>query len=371
MGWKVISIIVPASIIGAVLEIMPQIWLRIWTERGDGSKDSSYTGGYVGFVVCSMVLGLVNIDYFLIVGVERSSNNLHEQLLTAVCRAPLHFFTTTESGSILNRFSQDMSLIDMSLPLAFYLTFDLTLRGLVQTGVVASGASYFAAFLPVSFLALYLVQKYYLLTSRQMRLLDLEAKTPLYTQFTEIAAGLSTVRSFGWTKELLDESFKLLNTSQKPFYLMFCIQRWLELVLDLFVAGMAILLVTIALQIPGTTSEGAIGLAMVNLLGLNQTLTTVIDQWTTLETSLGAIARLRAFISSTPNENKDAEKENPEDWPKGKIEIASITASYRYATAHRQAWLNFNRSESQPVLRNVSLAVEPGQKVCLCGRSGR
>ncbi|KAG9497501.1 hypothetical protein J7337_010362 [Fusarium musae] len=230
----------------------------------------------------------------------------------------------------------------MSLPLAFYLTLDckqplhsetsltfpVTLRCLVQVGVVASGASYFGAFLPISFLALYLIQKHYLRTSRQMRLLDLEAKTPLYTQFTEITAGLATIRSFGWTNEFLDESFRMLNTSQKPFYLMFCIQRWLELVLDLFVAGMAILLVTIALRIPGTTSEGAIGLAMVNLLGLNMTLTTVIDQWTTLETSLGAIARLKSFISNTPNENKQGETEVPDNWPGGKIVFDGVTASY-------------------------------------------
>ncbi|EGU87681.1 hypothetical protein FOXB_01837 [Fusarium oxysporum f. sp. conglutinans Fo5176] len=317
MGWKVISIIFPTSVIGAVLEAMPQIWLRIWTEKGEGSKDAHYAGGYIGLVVASMALALLNIDYFLIVGVEKSSNNLHEQLLNSVCRAPLNFFTSTENGSILNRFSQDMTLIDMSLPLAFYLTLDLTLRCLVQIGVVASGASYFGAFLPISFLALYLIQKYYLRTSRQMRLLDLEAKTPLYTQFTEITAGLATIRSFGWTDEFLDESCRMLNTSQKPFYLMFCIQRWLELVLDLFVAGMAILLVTIALRIPGTTSEGAIGLAMVNLLGLNLTLTTVIDQWTTLETSLGAIARLKSFISNTPNENKQDETKVPDNWPGG------------------------------------------------------
>ncbi|KAL5610196.1 hypothetical protein FOVSG1_004877 [Fusarium oxysporum f. sp. vasinfectum] len=310
MGWKVISIIFPTSVIGAVLEAMPQIWLRMWTEKG----------------------------------VEKSSNNLHEQLLNSVCRAPLHFFTSTENGSILNRFSQDMTLIDISLPLAFYLTLD------------SSGASYFGAFLPISFLALYLIQKYYLRTSRQMRLLDLEAKTPLYTQFTEITAGLATIRSFGWTDEFLDESCRMLNTSQKPFYLMFCIQRWLELVLDLFVAGMAILLVTIALRIPGTTSEGAIGLAMVNLLGLNLTLTTVIDQWTTLETSLGAIARLKSFISNTPNENKQDETEVPDNWPGGRIVFDGVTASYS--------------DESQPVLRDVSLTVESGQKVCVCGRTG-
>ncbi|KAM5384691.1 hypothetical protein ACJA88_002538 [Fusarium oxysporum] len=313
MGWKVISIIFPTSVIGAVLEAMPQIWLRIWTEKGEGSKDAQYAGGYIGLVVASMALALLNIE--------------RRKIIKQPPRA------------------------------AFELCLQvLTLRCLVQIGVVASGASYFGAFLPISFLALYLIQKYYLRTSRQMRLLDLEAKTPLYTQFTEITAGLATIRSFGWTDEFLDESCRMLNTSQKPFYLMFCIQRWLELVLDLFVAGMAILLVTIALRIPGTTSEGAIGLAMVNLLGLNLTLTTVIDQWTTLETSLGAIARLKSFISNTPNENKQDETEVPDNWPGGRIVFDGVTASYS--------------DESQPVLRDVSLTVEAGQRVCVCGRTG-
>ncbi|EEU41992.1 uncharacterized protein NECHADRAFT_50921 [Fusarium vanettenii 77-13-4] len=357
MGWKIIVIVFPLAVVSTVMEVMPQIWLRLWTERADGSKDARYAGGYVGFTMASMLLGTFNLGYFLIMAVPKSSNRLHEQLLTSVTRAPLYFFTTTESGSILNRFSQDMTLIDGTLPLAFYLTLDLTLRGIVQTGVVASGATYFAAFLPLSFLALYLIQKYYLRTSRQMRLLDLEAKTPLYTHFTEMIAGLSTLRSFGWSKAFLNEGYQLLSDSQSPFYMMFCIQRWLELVLDLFVAGMAVVLVSLALRIQGATTQGAIGLAMVNILGFNQTLTTVIDQWTQLETSLGAIARLKSFISSTPDENKPAEKDAPTDWPaEGGIEIDSITAAYS--------------GDSQPVLNGVSLVIKPGQKVCICGRSG-
>ncbi len=42
------------------------------------------------------------------------------------------------------------------------------------------------------------LQKYYLRTSRQMRLLDLEAKSPLYSHFIESLSGLVTIRAFGW-----------------------------------------------------------------------------------------------------------------------------------------------------------------------------
>lgn len=235
----------------------------------------------------------------------------------------------------------------------------MALRAIAQTGLIVSGANYAAAGLPFGFIALYFVQKYYLRTSRQMRLLDLEMKTPLYTHFTEALAGVSTIRAFGWTSEFMSDNTRRLDISQKPFYLMFCIQRWLQLVLDLFVAGMALLLVALALRVLGSTSQGAIGLALVNLLNFNITLKYVIDSWANLETSLGAIARLKWFMSSTPNEHGQGEDGRPPaDWPaQGTVEFENVTAAYS--------------DTMSTVLQDVSFKIESGQRVCVCGRSGR
>lgn len=191
-----------------------------------------------------------------------------------------------------------------------------------------------------------------------MRFLDLEYKSPLYTHFTETLAGVSTIRAFGWSAAFMDENARRLNTSQKPFYLMTCIQRWLEVVLDLFIAGLALVLVSMALRVSGSSSQGAIGLALVSLLDFSQTLTLVIDQWTQLETSLGAIARLKWFVNNTPNEDKEGERgDAPPDWPsQGAIEFQDVSASYSDGAAR--------------VIQDVSLKIEPGQKVGLCGRSG-
>jgi ATP-binding cassette subfamily C (CFTR/MRP) protein 1 len=205
------------------------------------------------------------------------------------------------------------------------------LEAIVQTGIIASGASYVGAVIPACILAIYCVQKYYLRTSRQMRFLDLENKSPLYTQFSETLAGLQTIRAFGWSGDFLRDNHRRLDNSQKPFYMMFCIQRWLQVVLDLFVAGMGLVLVAIAVNLRGSTSKGAIGLAMVNLIGFNTTLTMMIDQWTQLETCLGAISRLKWFMNNTPNENLGQEKQlPPSEWPgKGAIELENVSASYR------------------------------------------
>ncbi|KAK8068846.1 ABC multidrug transporter [Apiospora phragmitis] len=53
--------------------------------------------------------------------------------------------------------------------------------------------------------------------------LYLEAKSPLYTYFTEILEGLTTIRDFQWQAHSINVNLKCLDNSQKPYYLMFCI----------------------------------------------------------------------------------------------------------------------------------------------------
>jgi ATP-binding cassette subfamily C (CFTR/MRP) protein 1 len=143
--------------------------------------------------------------------------------------------------------------------------------------IIVSGASYTAAIIPGLVIALYLLQSFYLRTSRQMRHMDLEAKTPLYTLFTEVASGLQHIRAFNWQTTFMDRGLQLLDVSQKPYYLLFCIQRWLTFVLDMFVMAIAVVLVTIAVKITSTTSETAIGLALVNLVGYGESLAQLIQ----------------------------------------------------------------------------------------------
>jgi ATP-binding cassette subfamily C (CFTR/MRP) protein 1 len=51
-----------------------------------------------------------------------------------------------------------------------------------------------------------------------------------------------------------------------------------------------------------------------------------------LETSIGAVSRIKAFSADTPSENLPAEMVvPPENWPmRGFIEIRNVSASYKY-----------------------------------------
>lgn len=89
------------------------------------------------------------------------------------------------------------------------------------------------------------------------------------------------------------------------------------------------LFVGIALS-TSVASAGSIGLALLSMLTLNQALIIVIVEWTELETSLGAVARLRDMEMNTPKEAQDCEVFEPEaGWPQhGNVHFNNIEVSY-------------------------------------------
>ena len=203
-----------------------------------------------------------------------------------------------------------------------------------------------------------MIQKFYLRTSRQVRLLDLEAKSPLYSHFIESLSGLVTIRAFGWSDSFVEQNLVLLDNSQKPYYLLFCVQRWLSLVLDIMAAVLALILMVIVVKLRHTVSSRYVGLALLNVISFSQSLSWLIRQWTSLETSIGAVSRLKKFTSSTLNENLASEDQPvPDNWPaNGAIEFKNLSASYI--------------TDGIPVLNGVNMSIKPGEKIGICGRTG-
>jgi ATP-binding cassette subfamily C (CFTR/MRP) protein 1 len=201
-----------------------------------------------------------------------------------------------------------------------------------QMALIAVASPFAAISFPIVGISIYAIQKFYLRTSRQLRFLDLEAKSPLYTQFDEMLAGLASIRAFGWQTYLEDKAKALLDRSQRPFYLLFAIQRWLTLVLDLVVAAVATLLIVLVVALRGKLSAGYVGVALLNVILFSQSVKLLISFWTQLETHIGSVARIKNFTTDAVSEDlEDENRDPPPNWPsEGKIEFKNITACYRY-----------------------------------------
>ncbi|KAJ5511325.1 ABC transporter integral membrane type 1 [Penicillium expansum] len=342
---------------------MTALVLSFWTgtaqETGQATND--YYLGLFGMLTGLAVLGITGAAYFfLVVMVALSSEVLHGRLLHSVMNAPVAFFSRTDVGVTTNRFSQDMAVVDTELPFAlvdFCVNFTLIVMSVILMCVFSG---YFAATL-VPFVAFcWLLQKFYVRTSRQIRLFDLEAKSPLFTQFLDLLQGLSTVRAFAWGPRFIEQYLDLLDASQRPFYLLFCIQRWLGLVLDLMTAVLVAVMMVLVVKLRAQLSPQYVALAFVQIMSFGQSLAHVIQDWTQLETSFGAVARVKTFCTDTESENRPDETGTvPENWPThGRVTIKDLVASYDAGGG------------GEPVLRGVSLDIPAGTKVGICGRSG-
>lgn len=200
----------------------------------------------------------------------------------------------------------------------------------VKIIILAVFAEYLGITIPIVAVVIFFLQKFYLRTSRQVRLLDIEAKAPVYSHFLETVDGAVTIRALRWQIQFGDRCHSLLDNSQRPIYILYCIQQWLTFILDLIVAALAVVLVALAVVFKDRFTPGAVGVSLVTVMTFNTTLMSLIKYWTLLETSIGAVSRVKKFVESTECEkNIDSHKELPPDWPaKGVVTFSGVYASH-------------------------------------------
>ncbi|KAG6354150.1 hypothetical protein INS49_004754 [Diaporthe citri] len=344
----------------------PTIWLKYWSDdvySDHPAHSYAYYAGIYGLLqVCAMISLLLLGIALDIVSVKRAGANLHQTALRTLIQAPLGFFTKTDTGIVTNLFSQDLNLVDTELPNALLNTLFCVFQAIGQAAVMLTSSGFFAISYPFLAVLLYVVQRFYLRTSRQMRLLDLEAKSPLYTHFLDTLKGITTLRAFGFIQDDMQKNVHLINTSQRPAYLLLMIQSWLNLVLDLVVMVMAAVLTTLAVRLH--SNSGFAGASLVSLMSFGENLSGIVIFYTQLETSIGAIARLKTFSDDVKPEDRGEEDIiPPEQWPlTGEVELRGVSAAYDVE----------DQADGKPnlALRDVHLKISSSEKVAICGRTG-
>ncbi|XP_044715562.1 ABC transporter domain-containing protein [Hirsutella rhossiliensis] len=292
LGWLSFFIFGLFVVLNTAFESMQYAWLTLWSQSNEkyGDVRTAYWLGLYALFAAIRVVSLITAVYYLyVVIVPRSAQNLHLVVLRTAMRAPMGFILRTDTGTLINRFSQDMQLVDLSLPGALVNT-SYRFAGCLGVAALAIVAlPYFAAVIPLMAGVLYFLQRFYLRTSRQLRLLELESKAPLYSHVLE-------------------------------------------------------------------TIDGMISIALVNLMTFGESLAGLITVWTELETSLGAVSRVKTFSEDTAQEVDPGERP-PSGWPaQGSLTFDNWSASYHeYANTPRI---------------KITASILPGQKVAVCGRTG-
>ncbi|KAI7763154.1 hypothetical protein LZL87_012191 [Fusarium oxysporum] len=315
-----------ACVCNGFLNNFPRIWLTFWADDAArpqrGLVQMHTQAYYIGIYAMLQILALVSFmaAVVLVLGpfIRLSGSVLHQRALETVINAPLQLLTTSDTGTITNYFSQDITIIDNELPMAVA-NVVLDIFGVIGMGVlIASSSPWLGLTYPAMVLILWLIQRFYLRTSRQLRLLDLEAKSPLYTHFLDTSRGIATIQA------------------------------------DVSTFNALVGLIT---QLRSSSSLS--GASLVTLMTLSQSLSDIVRFYAALETSIGAVARLRNFTTKTGTESVlHGEVKPDERWPsKGAIEVRGV-------------WATYNGDAEEYALQGINVSIRAGERIALCGRTG-
>lgn len=103
---------------------------------------------------------------------------------------------TTPLGRILNRFSKDVDVIDNVLPMSMRFWIMMFFNAIAVVIVISYSTPQFLYVVAPLAIIYYVIQKFYVATSRQLKRIESVTRSPIYTHFSETITGQSTIRAY-------------------------------------------------------------------------------------------------------------------------------------------------------------------------------
>ncbi|KAJ6542780.1 multidrug resistance-associated ABC transporter [Mycena capillaripes] len=404
-SYYIWALLVFLIIIQQLRGVSEKVWIKVWTEAyptplnvsdeymfrylGTGSNDALvaetplrthlqsvgwqmnqlpsaaenpffYIGVYAAigmFGILTQLLSVV-IQY---TGALRASRILFKRLLVTVVRATFRFHDTTPQGRMLNRFSKDFATIDSRLA-----------NSLQQVNWALSGffiailtvAVVFPLFLfPAAIIAFFYrsLAVGYLNTGRDLRRMESNSRSPIFSDFGELLTGIVTVRAFSAEKRFLENQFTRIDHTTAMWYAFWMTNRWLLVHFD-FLGSISVFIT--ALLAIGTLRDnaGLAAVAITSALTFSEGVYWACRFWTALELDLNSVERVVEYLDLPREPPAIIESQRPPAyWPSSAKNTSLVSVEN----------LELKYAPDLPaVLHDISFELKAGERIGLVGRTG-
>ncbi|CAD6259840.1 unnamed protein product [Miscanthus lutarioriparius] len=324
---------------GALVPIASNYWMA-WASPpttattptvGLGLLFSVYIALSMGSALCvlsrSLLVSLIGL---------LTSEKFFKNMLHCILRAPMSFFDSTPTGRILNRASNDQSVLDLEIANKLGWCVFSIIQILGTIGVMSQVAwPVFAIFVPVT-VVYFLCQHYYIPTARELARLSQIQRAPILHHFAESLAGASSIRAYGQKDRFRKANLGLVDNHSRPWFHNISAMEWLSFRLNMLSTFVFAFSLTLLVSLPeGFINPSIAGLAVTYALNLNSQLASIIWNICNTENKMISVERIMQYSR-----------------------IPSEAPLVRYA-------------EHLPsVLRNISCTIPGRKKVGIVGRTG-
>ncbi|KEP50725.1 multidrug resistance-associated ABC transporter [Rhizoctonia solani 123E] len=360
-----------------VVQLLQKFWIKHWGEsyRTEGhalmvthpwlnfdfpSASRNVLPYLAVYLIIQTSISLINVLSQIpdIWATLRATRTLYEKMLRSVMRSPTRFFDKTPSGRILNRFSKDIDTIDSGIQNLMVNALTQALVLIFAVGTIVYAVPYFIfpavviAYLHVWF------SRGYVSSSRDLRRIEATTRSPIVASFSELLAGIVTVRAFGAEQTFLLRMYKNLDLTQTAAHYLWMCNRWLLLRFD-FLGAFSVLIATTG-TIMGGASAGLAGIVITQAQQYVRSLYFGLRFWTELEQSMNSVERIQEYLD-LPSEPPAVVLGNrpPAYWPSattGSLVVEDLTIKYAV--------------DLEPVLKGISFTIRPSEKIGIVGRTG-
>ncbi|KAK3107159.1 hypothetical protein FSP39_008334 [Pinctada imbricata] len=368
IGLATSAIILFVYMIYQALGMASNIWLSEWTDDKDlknisnadtsdyQNKNYMYLGVYAAL---GLSMGIIVMVWSLVCTLSqvRASASLHYDMLANMMKSPMSFFDTTPIGRIVNRFSRDVETLDSILPTAIRMWMNTSFAALSTVIVISYSTPIFLSVIVPIAIFYYLVQRYYVPTSRQLQRLESTTRSPIYNHFSETLMGASSIRAYNQQDRFIRESLDRVDKNLKYYFARISSNRWLGWRLEL--AGNLVVFAAAMFAVLSPDISGSlVGLSVSYALQITSALNMLVRQTADMETYVVSVERMKEYSETeTEAEWVRSFKRPPHDWPQ-----RGYVSFHDYKTRYREGL--------DLVLRGITCEIQGGEKVGIVGRTG-
>eukprot|EP01065_Artemidia_motanka_P043322 TRINITY_DN598_c0_g1_i3.p1 TRINITY_DN598_c0_g1~~TRINITY_DN598_c0_g1_i3.p1 ORF type:complete len:1640 (+),score=558.26 TRINITY_DN598_c0_g1_i3:85-4920(+) len=366
------TLLFSAHLIQNLIERFSQIWLGWYVEenmtqslgwyRSEYIEGDHHTAFWLGCYIAFLIAGCMIIgirEWFYARGAIRPCRALSMAHTKAILACPMDFFDTTPIGRIITRFTFDWMALDSQVPMSLMMC--ITQFGLLITSliVIAVGLPWFLCAIPLIFAGYCWILQMDK-ASLQLRRIFNKTKSPVNDVFAGTLHGLSTIRAFKRQPEVTEEEFSALDNNNAAFTAERFAFEWVRLRVNLlgaFIVGCSFVLITL---LRDDLTPSTVGFLISQCVFFVTTVGVAFLTRQELNMAMNSIERIANHLELTPEESDEMRQEAleaPQNWPSaGCIDIKHLYVRYRPGLPL--------------VLNDVSVRIEAGWRVGICGRTG-
>ncbi|ESN96340.1 hypothetical protein HELRODRAFT_163392 [Helobdella robusta] len=277
------------------------------------------------------------------------------------------FYYGVSSGQIINRFSKDLDVLDLTLAdLTHRIIYHLTSFVGTLVVVVITIPLYFSVVLILLFF-FFALQHYYLPTVCQLKWLSSNSRSPIYTHVCETVDGLASIKAFNKQKMFVRKFEKLVNENISYECAINAADRWLGVNLGLIGAALTLFAGIFSIIGRHSLSGSIVGYCMASTFHDSFTLSRLIIVFSSIKIAMVSLERMKEYfkieVESYDDDDEDDGKQQTKKklspsiiFHDGKIEFIKYSMKYR--------------EELNYALKNINLIIKPREKVGIMGSTG-